>query len=450
LQVDLTLKNTKMLLEGKIVRAGLAVEAGKIIKIAKDTNLPDSSQEIDAKGHIILPGLIDAHVHLRDQELAYKEDFYTGTAAAANGGVTCVLDMPKNKPVTMDTPTLRERMSVAAKKIIVDVGFYSEFPNDINEIRNIVREGAKAFKLYMSEKIGGLDPDDDEALVKAFSEARKMNVPVCVHAEDKQLLESALTKMMKKKDNDIEAYLKVHSPDAEFKAINRAIEIARKSKVKLHFCHVSTAKGIQSIKLTKQTGISITCEVTPQHLLLTSNDMKSLGAISLTNPPLRSDSDVRSLWSSIEGDIIDILASDHAPHSLDEKLKSEIWEVAPGIAGLETLLPLMLTQVNKGILSLPKLVQMTSERPAKIFGIKNKGELKEGYSADFVIVDLEKEWKIDASKFYSKAKFSPFDGWEVKGKPVKTFVDGHLVMDNGEITSSPGEGRIIRQEKVLH
>ena len=437
------LKNAKMVLNGKIVKAGLAVEAGKITKIANDINLPDASLEIDVEGFIILPGIIDAHVHLRDQELAYKEDFYTGTAAAANGGVTCVLDMPKNKPVIMDVPTLRERMSIAAKKAVVNVGFFSAFPNDVKEIKNIIQEGAKAFKLYMSEKIGGLDPDDDEVLIKAFIETWKMDIPVCVHAEDRKLLESVCTQMKEKKDNSIEAYLKVHSPDAELKAIDRAIRIARKIKAKIHFCHVSTAKGIQLIKSAKQTGLPVTCEASPHHLLLSSNDMKNLGAVSLTNPPLRSHDDVHSLWSSLEDGTIDILASDHAPHSLNEKKKSVIWEVAPGIAGLETLLPLMLTQVNRGLLSLPRLVQMTSERPAAIFGIRNKGELKEGCSADLVVVDLKKEWKIDSSKFYSKAKFSPFDGWKVKGKPVKTFVNGRLVMNNGEITASPGEGHII-------
>jgi dihydroorotase len=439
----MTLKNAKMLLNGEIVKAGVAVEAGKIIKIAKDTNLPDASQEIDVKGLIILPGIIDAHVHLRDQELAYKEDFYTGTAAAANGGVTCVFDMPKNKPVTMDVPTLRERMNIATKKAIVNIAFFSAFPNDVKEIKNIIREGAKGFKLYMSEKIGGINPDDDEALTEAFTETQKMDVPVCVHAEDKQLLETVFTQLKDKEDNSIEAYLKVHSSDAELKALNRAVRIARKSNARLHFCHVSTAKGIQSIKLAKQTGLPVTCEVTPHHLLLSSNDMKNLGAIGLTNPPLRSDDDIRFLWSSLKDGTVDVLASDHAPHSLNDKKKSVIWEVAPGIVGLETFLPLMLTQVNKGLLSLPRLVQMTSERPAKIFGVR-RGELKAGYSADLVVVDLKKEWKIDSSQFYSKAKFSPFDGWEVKGKPVKSFVNGHLVMDNGEITASPGEGHIIR------
>jgi hypothetical protein len=156
---------------------------------------------------LVLPGIIDAHVHLRDQEQAYKEDFFSGTAAAANGGVTCVLDMPNNKPVTMDVSTLRERMSIAAKKVIVNVGFLSAFPTDIKEIRNIVREGIKAFKLYMSQKIGGIDPDDDEALTKALIETRKMSIPVCIHAEDRQLIESAYSEMKEKKESRVWSFI---------------------------------------------------------------------------------------------------------------------------------------------------------------------------------------------------------------------------------------------------
>jgi len=444
LPVDLNIKNAKLLQNGKIVKAGIVVESGNIIKISKETNLPNASQEIDVKGLIVLPGIIDAHVHLRDQEQAYKEDFLTGTTAAANGGVTCVLDMPNNKPVTMDVSTLRERMSIAEKKAIVNVGFLSAFPNNVEEIKNIVREGAKAFKLYMSQMIGGIDADDNEALTKAFFEIQKMNVPVCIHAEERQLIESAYLEMKEQKDNSVEAYLKVHSSDIELKATNRAVEITRKSGARIHFCHVSTAKSLRSIKIAKQTGLPVTCEVTPHHLLLSSSDMKELGPIGLTNPPFRSNSDIHSLQSDLKDGVIDIIASDHAPHGINDKQKAKIWQVAPGIAGLETLLPLMLTQVNKGLLSLQKLVQMTSERPAKIFGIKDKGELKEGCSADFVVVDLKNEWKIDSSRFFSKAKFSPFDGWKVKGKPVKTFVNGHLVMDNGEITASPGQGQILR------
>jgi len=444
LPVDLNIKNARVLLNGKVVDAGIAVESGNIIKITKDANLPTASREVDLKGLLVLPGIIDAHVHLRDQKQAYKEDFYSGTAAAANGGVTTVLDMPNNKPVTMDASTLRERMSIAEKRVVVNVGFLSAFPRDGKEIGNIVHEGAKAFKLYMSQAIGGVNPDDDEALATAFIEAYKTGVPVCVHAEDRQLIESAYSEMEKKEDSGVEIYLKVHSPKVEHKATKKAIEIARKSGAKTHFCHVSTAKSLNSIKDAKKEGLPVTCEVTPHHLLLSSDGVKKLGVIGLVDPPLRSKSDIRSLQHGLADDSIDIIASDHAPHGLTDKQKPIIWQVATGIPGLETILPLMLTQVNKGLLPLQTLVRMMSERPAKIFGLKGKGELREGYSADFVVVDFKAEWRIDSSRFMSKAKFSPFDGWKVRGKPVKTLVNGRMVMDDNEVTASPGEGRILR------
>ncbi len=444
LPADTNIKNAKLLLNGEIVEAGIAVESGSIVKIAKDANLSRASREIDAKGLLVLPGVIDAHVHLRDQGQVYKEDFLSGTAAAANGGVASVLDMPNNVPVTMSAPALRERMGIAEKRVVVNVGFLSAFPNDVKEIGGIVREGAKAFKLYMSQAIGGVDPDDDEALTTAFTEVHKMGVPVCVHAEDRQLMESAYREVKERKDNTIKAFLRVHSPEIELKATNRVIRIAKKTGARMHFCHVSITKSLQSIKDAKKTGLPVTCEVTPHHLLLSSSGMKKLGPVELVDPPLRPNNDVRSLQRELGNDVIDIIASDHAPHGLGDKQKPEIWQVAPGIAGLETLLPLMLTQVDKGLLTLQELVRMTSERPAKIFNLKGKGELKEGYSADFVVVDLKAEWKIDSSRFKSKAKFSPFDGLKVKGKPVKTFVNGRLVMEDGEIVASPGQGRILR------
>lgn len=441
---DLNVKNAKLFLNGEVVKAGIAVESANIVRIAKDANLPSASREVDAKGLLVLPGIIDCHVHLRDQEQAYKEDFYSGTSAAASGGVTSVLDMPNNVPTTMNASALRERAGIAEKRAVVNVGFLSAFPNDVKEIGSIVREGAKAFKLYMSQAIGGVDPDDDEALTSAFAEARRIGVPVCVHAEDRRLVESASREAKERKDDTVEAFLRAHSPETELKAINRAIGIAWKSGAKTHFCHVSTEKSLRTIEDARKRGVPVTCEVTPHHLLLPSSSMKNLGPIGLVDPPLRTGSDVHSLQRGLKGNVIDIIASDHAPHRIGDKLKPEIWEVAPGIAGLETMLPLMLTQMKKGLLTLQKLVRLTSEMPAKIFNLKGRGELKEGYSADFVVVDLKREWKIDSSRFKSKTKFSPFDGWKVRGKPVKTFVNGCLVMEDGEIVASPGQGRILR------
>ncbi len=443
LTVDLALENGKIYTIRGIVEANLAIDGDRVVKIAKAAGLPPASEKIDLEGCLVLPGLIDAHVHLRDQELSYKEDFFTGTAAAANGGVTLTIDMPNNKPVTMSLEALKERMRVAAEKSVVNVAFYSAFPERTEEMREIVRGGAKAFKLFMSQKIGGLDPTGEEALLNAFIEAERLKVPVSVHAEDETLLKEALLEVREKECDDMEAYLKVHSPKAETEAIRHIIKLAEKSGVHIHICHVSSAEGIRIISSAKDSGLPITCEVTPHHLLLSSTNLRRVGAIAITNPPVRSSEDIASLWTALQSGYIDILVSDHAPHTLDEKGGSSVWEAASGIPGLETLLPLMLTEVNKRRLSISTLVQMTSEKPAEIFGIKGRGRLiEEGY-ADLVVVDMKREYRIDSSKFYSKAKFSPFDGWMVKGKPVKTLVNGHLVMDEGEILAKPGDGRVI-------
>jgi len=444
LLVDLVLYNGKVYIPKGLVEAGIAIDEGRIVKIAKETNLPKASVRTDLKGCIALPGLIDPHVHLRDQELAYEEDFFTGTAAAAAGGVTSVLDMPNNTPVTMDSRSLKDRMKLAEKRVVVNVGFYSAFPENTEEITSIVREGAVAFKLYLMQKIGGIDIDNDEALLSAFDKVKKMRVPVAVHAEDKRTIEKMREKMRNKRRGGLEALLKVHSPEAEVKAIRRVVKLAGKSGVHVHFCHLSSADGLNAVLRAKRLGLPFTCEVTPHHLLLTSKHLKRYKTMALTLPPLRAKEDVTALWSALKQGSIDTLASDHAPHSKEEKEAKGIWNVKPGIAGLETMLPLLLTQVNKGRLTLSTLIRLASEKPAEIFHLSDRGSLSEGYAADIVVVDVDKAFKIDASKFHSKAKFSPFNKWSAKGKPMKTFVNGRLVMDEGELVTKPGTGGIIR------
>jgi dihydroorotase len=446
LLVDLLLKNAKIYTAEGIVKAGLAVEGGHIFKIAKETNLLKATEKIDLKGNLVLPGLIDSHVHLRDQQLAYKEDFFSGTAAAAAGGVTLALDMPNNEPVTMSLEALRERMRLAETKTIVNVGFFSAFPRSLGGVRSIVKEGAIGFKLYMSQGIGGLDIYDDEMLLQGLNKAREQNVPVAVHAENAEMLESARRKMENAGRRDIDAYLKVHSTIAETKTIKRVVKLIKKPSVHVHFCHVSSANGLSAILNAKNAGLRVTCEVTPHHLLLASDDLQRHGTLALTNPPLRTEENTKALWNALKQGSIDSIASDHAPHTLEEKNVESVWDAKPGIPGLETMLPLLLTQVNEGHLTIGDLVRVTSERPAEIFNLKAKGSVGEGYSADLVVVDVKQEYKIDSSRFYSKAKHSPFDGWKVKGKPVKTFVNGRLVMDEGEVVTKPGTGQIVRGE----
>jgi dihydroorotase (multifunctional complex type) len=444
LPVDLVLCNSKVYVNGKIVEAGIAIDEGKILKIAKETNLPRASRKLDLKRCLILPGLVDCHVHLRDQQLAYKEDFFTGTSTAAAGGVTLVLDMPNNKPVTMDTQSLRERMKLAEKQAIVNIAFYSAFPKNSKEVSAIVKEGAVAFKIFLSQKIGGVNIDDDNALLKAFKMAERSGVPVAVHAEDREMLEEAEKKMRQDRRDDASAYVKVHSPEAGVKAIQRTIRIVEKSSSHVHFCHISSAAELNTLVKAKEKGLPITCETTPHNLLLTFNCLKCCGNLALTNPPLRTKQDVKTLWNALQQGLIDIVASDHAPHTIEEKKAESVWDTKSGIPGLETMLPLLLTQVNEGRLKLSDLVRMSSEKPSQIFHLKDRGGIVEGNWADLTVVDLKQEYKIDSSKFHSKAKYSPFDGHRVKGKPIKTFVNGQLAFNEGNIVAKHGTGQVLR------
>jgi len=206
---------------------------------------------------------------------------------------------------------------------------------------------------------------------------------------------------------------------------------------------VSTKQSLETIYEAKKSGLPITCEVTPHHLFLSTEDLKHVGVMALTVPPLRDKSHVEALWSGLRQGIVDLIGSDHAPHTFTEKNAESVWDVKTGIPGLETSLPLMLTAVNAGLLGIADVVRLMAENPAKIFKLKGRGFIKEGCKADLVAVDLEREYCIDASKFHSKARFSPFHGKRVKGKPVKTFVGGRLVMDGDEIVAEAGCGEVI-------
>jgi dihydroorotase len=446
LTADLILNNAKTYLKNEIIDCSLAIDHGKIFKIGKQTTMPKAETKIDLRNLLVLPGLIDSHVHLRDEGKAYKEDFHSGTAAAAAGGFTTILDMPNNDPVTMSKETLKNRMEKAEKTVLVNVGFYSEFPKNMQEIEGIVKQGAVAFKLFMAEQVGGLNIDDDNALLEAFKILSKLSVPVAVHAEDETLLRQNESKMKHANHNDVEAFLEAHSESVEVNAVKRLLNIAKQTNTHVHFCHTSTENGLRTICQAKESAQPITCETTPHHLFLSTADLKNIGTLAVSMPPVRGQRHIAALWKGIKNRCIDTLGSDHAPHTLEEKKAKSVWDVKVGFPGLETTLPLLLAAVKRGRLLIADVVRLMAEKPAKIFALKGRGELKEGSNADLTVVDLDKEYKIDASKFQSKAKYSPFDGWQVEGKPVKTFVNGQLIMDEGEIIAEAGSGQIVRRE----
>ena len=446
--VDNVLTNAKAYLNGQIVDCSIAIEDGKIQKIGKETQMPNADEKINLRNMLVLPGLIDEHVHLRDEGKAYKEDFSSGTAAAAAGGFTTVLDMPNNDPVTLSVETLRNRIRTAYRKILVNVGFYSEFPKNFSEVTDIFEEGAVGFKLFMGSQIGGLNIDSDQALQEAFKEVSKLHVPVALHAEDKSALISNEEKLKQAQKIGVADFLRAHTEEVEIEAIKRLLTIGAPIDVRLHFCHVTTKEGLNAIAEAKRSGRKVTCEVTPNHLLLSNEDLKRYGQMAIMAPPLRGKTNVEALWKGLEDGKIDTLGSDHAPHALSEKSASSVWDVKVGVPGLETTLPLILTFVKKNRLTLTQAVHLLAEKPSEIFGLNDRASIEQGKNADLTIVDFNRQFKIDASKFKSKAKFSPYDGWDVQGKVVKTIVRGQLIFDNGEIVAKGGSGLIVRRGNV--
>ena len=444
--VDLVLTNAKAYLKKEIVDCSIAIEDGNIHKIGREAQMPNSDERINLRNLLILPGLIDVHVHLRDEGKAYKEDFYSGTAAAAAGGFTTVLDMPNNEPVTMSVESLQNRMHTAERKVLVNVGFRSEFPANLNQISAITAQGAVGFKLFMANQVGGLDINDDAALHQALKKVGEADVPVAVHAEDNQTICMNERALKEAKRDDPAAFLKAHPEEAEITAIQRILDASVDTKAHMHFCHVTTQKSLALVGEAKKENRNTTCEVTPNHLLLTRLDYDRQGTRLAMLPPLRTSTDGEALWKGIAEGSVDIVASDHAPHTLEEKSAASIWDVKVGVPGLETTLPLMLTMIKKGRVTIDELVRLLAEKPAETFSLKDRGRLEQGFRADLVAVNHKETYLVDASKFHSKAKFSPFDSWEVQGKPVKTLVNGHLTMDDGEIVAKPGSGSVIRRD----
>jgi dihydroorotase len=335
-------------------------------------------------------------------------------------------------------------MELASRRILVNIGFYSEFPKNPPEIKDIVAQGAIGFKLFMGNQVGGLNVHDDAAITQACRAVANLKVPLAVHAEDKAMIATSEAKLKQAQKNAPADYLRAHTETVELKAIQRLLKLSEGTDVHLHFCHISTKEGLGAIAEAKAAGRKVTCEVTPNHLILSSDDLQRYGSLVIMAPPLRDRTHVDALWRGLENGSVDTLGSDHAPHTLEEKLAGSVWDVKAGIPGLEVTLPLMLTMVRKNRLTLNQVVSLLAEKPAEIYGLTNRGVLEADKNADLTIVDYNRPFKIDAAKFKSKAKFSPYNGWDVYGKVAKTIVNGQVVFEDDEVIAKGGAGRIVQ------
>ena len=360
---------------------------------------------------IILPGLIDPHVHLRDPGQTHKEDFYTGTCAALAGGFTTILDMPNNKLPIISSDELNEKIKIAKEKIVCDVGFhFGSMGDNLNEFPKVINK-VTGLKLYLSLTTGGFIIDKNK-LEQVFKTWQKISItpsldsagvlkqPILVHAEDKML--------------DV------------------VIKLVKKFRNRVHICHISTTEDLQQVIKAKRKGLKITCGVTPHHLFLTEKNVKRLGPFGKMKPPLQSKKDQDFLWKNLK--FIDVVESDHAPHTIEEKRG----EATPfGVPGLETTLPLLLTAVSEKRLNIKDIIRLCYTNPAKIFNIKTDLKTK-------IIVDLNSPFIIHNSSLFTKCGWSPFEGMKVKGKVTRVFIRGKKVFENGKILAKKGSGKIIQ------
>jgi dihydroorotase len=451
---DLVIKNGRVAVSSSLQRCAIAAKDGKISWVGSNSNAPNASKVIDASGLIVLPGVIDVHVHMRDPGATYKEDFRSGTAAAAAGGVTTVFDMPNNVPLTKDVEALRLKIAAAEKKAVVDYAFYGLIAaGNADQILPLARAGVIGFKCYMAETTGKVLAPREGEMLAAFAIVAKAKMRVSVHAEDDSIVQKRIANLRKTNRNDALAHYESRPEAAEQAAVRRAIAVARKAGCDLHIAHLSSEAGAREVRAAKRSRRrrgedDVTAETCPQYLLLDKSDYKAKGSLMKSNPSIKRKEDSMALWRAVRDGTVDMIATDHAPHSLDEKTgHRSIFDEASGFPGLETSVPIMLDCVNQGRLSLARYVLMTSESPAKAWGIyPKKGSIAFGADADFTIVDMKKEWTIDPQRFFSKAKFSPFEGRKVKGAPIYTVVRGKLVMDHGHVDMS-AKGQMLRPQK---
>jgi dihydroorotase len=439
-RVDLNIVNAKIFIEGDLIDAGISVDQGKIVKVAKLPNLPASDITVDSNNMLMIPGLVDIHVHLRDLDLSYKEDFSSGTQAAIMGGVTTVLDMPNTSPPTTSATRLKEKIRKATNMIYSNVGFFGALSLEPHETRMMAKEGAIGFKLYLNDaKYSALR--DKRQSTRVLEPVGSCGVPLSVHAEFPE--EAITNKGQENTKDEIELFKKIHDPEIEGQAVAMCLKMAKDSGTHVHICHLSTEYALDLVRKAKLTGAPVSAEVTPHHLLLSDKELDNLGPYAKMVPPLRTTGDAISLMEGLTSGTIDVIASDHAPHAIEDKRQRFI-DAPSGIPGLETMLPLILTEMLEGRITLKRVIQTMSENPSNLFKLRTRGKIAEGYSADLVLVDLHTEKRIEARTFRSKAKYTPFEGRIVRGTPVLTLLNGIQVMRDGEILGKPGNGRILK------
>ncbi|MDC0164171.1 dihydroorotase [Candidatus Pelagibacter bacterium] len=421
---SLIIKNGSCYIDGKLTKTDIGLSGNKIQKIGKiELN---SSKVYDATDKVVLPGIIDTQVHFREPGSTDAEDLESGSRAAVLGGVTSLFEMPNTNPPTSNLVEFDKKLQAAKNRMHSNYAFYfGATPDNTDQLARLKDvEGCCGVKLFAGSSTGNLLVDKEADIEKVISSSDRV---VSIHSEDEDII-----KLRKKfiRKGDVHSHPEWRNVECAMSSTRRVVKIAERYNKKIHVLHVTTKDEVDFLAMHKK---NVTFETTPQHLTLYAPDCyDKLGTYAQMNPPLRTKEHYDRLWVAIKNNIVDVLGSDHAPH-LKENKDKEYPNTPSGMPGVQTIFPIMLDHVNNGKLTLQQLINLMCENPCRIFGIKNKGYIKEGFDADLTITDMNKEVTIKNEMIASKCGWTPFNNHKVKGFPVGTIVNGHLVMSDGKV-----------------
>ena len=442
---DLVIRSGLVVSPDSVIEASVAIKDGRIIAVGDDVIMPQATETLDARGLHVLPGAIDDHVHFRDPGYPHKEDFASGTAAAAFGGVTTVFDMPNTIPPTGTPEILADKLKMAAGKAHVDFGLYALLGEDTIEHVPELAKSAIGFKLYMGNTFGKIASPSTGAMLEAFEVVAATGKRVSLHAETNSIMERRETRMREAGRIDPLAHIASRPAVVAVEAVSRAAILAEWTGARIHILHISSAEELRPLREAKARGVDISGETCPHYVLLSTDDYTRFAGVIRVNPPVREARNQQPLWDAIADGTIDVIATDHAPHSPEEKTRNDIWTVDCGFPGVETQMPLMLNEVNAGRFSISDYVRWSAANVAKLWGLyPRKGVIQPGADADITVVDLAHEWSIDDAKLQSLSRITPFHGRRVKGLPLHTLVRGRFVMKDRQLVSGTrGWGRSV-------
>jgi dihydroorotase len=425
---DLVIRNAKIARQdGSLLEGDLACREGRISAIS--SSIPESGkEEADAKGLILMPGVIDPQVHFRDPGASNKEDLGSGSRAAVRGGVTSFLDMPNTRPTTTTHSALEAKLQRASRICVANYGFFIGATPDNLDVLNTAAPVC-GIKIFMGASTGDLLVDKEHDLDRIFSSGSRL---IAVHAEDEERIQERMALFLGQQSSRYPPSLhsEIRDPKCALIATERALNLSQRYGRRLHILHLSTAEEVTRLRQGKPS--QVTAEALPNHLFLTTDDYDEQGSRVQMNPPIRRPGNEKALWAGLKEGVLDIIATDHAPHTLEEK--SSPYPASPsGMPGVEISLPLMLTAMSVGRCTLQEILKWMCQGPAEVYGIPNKGIIGEGYDADLTLVDIDNIAEVRDENVWSRAGWSPFSGRSLTGWPQITIVGGQIVYDHGTL-----------------